>query len=207
MLRGLLLGSCVALCLAACAQTQKRTLGTGGLEQVYQARADYLQTVQHWSVEGRLAISDGNDGGSGRLFWEHDSDASQLSFRGALGQGAWQLDVRPDAALLEIADGRVYRAATVAELVLTQVGWKVPVDALAWWIRGMAMPPGGEQRELDDQGRLKFLQQVGWSIEFGKYLQHAGTWLPSRLTARRDAYSVKLAVRAWNLGPSDDATD
>jgi len=207
MLRGLLLGSCVVVCLAACAPTQKRTVETGDLEQVYQARADYLQTIRHWSVEGRLAISDSNEGGSGRLFWEHGPDASQISFRGALGQGAWQLDARPDAARLEIADGRVYHAATVDELVRAQVGWRVPVDALAWWIRGLAMPPGAEQKQLDDQGRPIFLQQLGWSIEFGKYLQHAGAWLPSRLTARRDGYSVKLAVRAWQLGPSDDASD
>jgi outer membrane lipoprotein LolB len=88
----------------------------------------------------------------------------------------------------------------VAELVLKEVGWKVPVEALTWWIKGLAQPDDWETRALDENGRLKKLRQFGWDVDFASYGELHGYWLPTRLSARRGDYSVKIAVREWRLG-------
>jgi outer membrane biogenesis lipoprotein LolB len=43
------------------------------------------------------------------------------------------------------------------------------------------------------------LSQFGWEVEFGNYGQVSGAWLPSKLTARRGKYLVKMVVKTWHL--------
>ncbi len=201
-----------ALILAGFALTGCVSVGTQPAENpasahAYQLRLEHLQPLDHWALDGRLAISDGKDGGSGSLSWLKDKQITRISFRGTLGKGAWRLQADPAGASLELANGEVHYAPTVAELVLQQVGWKVPVDALSWWIKGLAYPGKFESRDLDDKGRLKSLRQLGWNVEFANYAEPDDYWLPAKLTARRGDYRVKMVVRTWHLGAEDAALD
>lgn len=158
-----------------------------------------LSAFNRWIVSGRLAVSGEEDGGSGNFKWRKDSLESRIDFHGALGRGAWQLEADEAGARLELADGSVYRAASVDQLVRGQLGWEIPVDKLSWWVRGLAAPGAVEKQMLDEQGNLRELLQDGWAIEFGKYRVYEGFRLPARLTARQDKWKVKLALRGWEL--------
>jgi outer membrane lipoprotein LolB len=70
---------------------------------------------------------------------------------------------------------------------------------LSWWVKGLADPGRWEARQLDENGRLLMLSQFGWEVEFGNYDQVSGSWLPSKLTARRGKYLVKMVVKNWDL--------
>ena len=117
---------------------------------------------------------------------------------------AWRLLAGLNGAELEFADGRRYRADSIDELVRRQVGWQVPVEALAWWVRGLAAPGNPQQRVLDEEGRLSLLQQDGWQIEFGRYGMFDGEAMPARMTARQRDRTVKLAIRKWDLSGSHE---
>jgi outer membrane lipoprotein LolB len=130
---------------------------------------------------------------------------SRMDFHGALGRGAWRLLADTNGAELEFADGRRYRAESIDELVRAQVGWPVPVEALAWWVRGLAAPGKLQQRVLDEEGRLSLLQQGGWHIEFGRYGMTDGEAMPARMIARQQDRSVKLAIRKWELSGSHES--
>ena len=168
--------------------------------RLYGEYFDRLSVFDSWIVSGRLAVSGEEDGGSGNFKWRKGGLESRIDFHGALGRGAWQLESDSAGARLELADGSVYRAGSVDQLVRGQLGWEIPVDSLSWWVRGLAAPGAVEKQLLDEQGNLKELLQDGWTIEFGKYRVHEGLRLPSRLTARQDKWKVKLALRGWELG-------
>jgi len=195
------------LALGACSPVRTRPAEDALWTQAYQSRAEKLGTSQSWALSGRLAISDGKDGGSGSLSWSQEGQETMMSFRGALGKGAWQLQSDADGARLELADGAVSFAPSVRELVLEHVGWKVPVDALAWWIKGLAQPGKWEARTLDEEGRLIDLRQSGWEVKFANYSGPADASLPRKLSARRGPYLVKMVVREWTLGPEVLAVD
>jgi outer membrane lipoprotein LolB len=125
--------------LTACA-TQSRTATTAQAELAYQQRHDYLVSLVDWSLTGRLAASNGDEGGSGTLTWRHNASVTQMSFRGAMGKGAWELQASPGQAQLRFADGREFSATTIAQLVTAHMQAKVPVDALSWWVFGLARP-------------------------------------------------------------------
>ena len=185
--------------LAACSTVRPLDLEQSDRQPLYEQRSARLGPLDSWTLEGRLAISDDQDGGSGFLQWRHDSGDSRMDFHGALGRGAWRLEAGQNGAQLEFADGRIYRADSIDALVRGQVGWKVPVDKLSWWVRGLAAPGKVEQWELDEAGRLSQLDQFGWSIEYGRYGAVGADTMPLKMTARQADRTVKLVIRKWEL--------
>lgn len=155
--------------------------------------------LEHWRLAGKLAASDGKEGGSGSFSWENQAAETRMSFRGALGKGAWELEAKDGQAVLRFADGREYFADSINQLVTAHMRAKVPVDALSWWVLGLARPNDWEQRELDAEGRITFLRQFGWEVNFSGYRLQQDIWLPGKLVARNQQHSVKLAISTWTL--------
>lgn len=176
----------------------------GPADVLYETRSEALATVPGWTLRGRLAVRDEQEGGSGTLRWRHGGEGSRMDFHGALGRGAWRLEADGSGAELELADGSRYSAPTVNELARAQLGWSIPVNALSWWVLGLAAPGEVESRALSDDGTLQWLRQSGWTIEFGRYREVGGVALPLKLTASLGERSVKLAVRDWTLDTPDD---
>ena len=129
-----------ALLITACSTVPTGEIGQAERVLLYEARSGALAGAERWALKGRLAVNDGEDGGSGHLNWQKHGQNSSMNFHGALGRGAWQLNVDENGAVLEWADGEIHRASSVGELVLQQLGWTIPVNALAWWVRGLTAP-------------------------------------------------------------------
>jgi outer membrane lipoprotein LolB len=171
---------------------------------LYDERADRLERVETWSLEGRLAVSDDRDGGSGTFRWRNGAQSSRMDFHGALGRGAWRLEADDQGAELAFADGTTHRAPSVDALVREQLGWTVPVQRLDWWVRGLAAPGDVQRRALDAEGRLSALQQDGWDIEYDRYGDVGDVAMPFRMTARQQGRTVKIAVKKWRLLGRDE---
>jgi len=196
----------LTLLISACS-----TVPTGEVDQaerasLYASKSGTLAVADRWALRGRLAVNDGEEGGSGHLSWQKHGQTSSIKFRGALGRGAWQLQADENGAVLEWADGEVHRADSVSELIERRLGWAIPVNALAWWVRGLTAPGDWDLRQLDQYGNLEKLSQLGWDIEYGRYRNTASISMPMKLTARKQSYTVKFAIQDWDLeaGPGRD---
>jgi outer membrane lipoprotein LolB len=192
---------CVVLSACSTVQQVESDPTAGALS--YQTRFERLSAIDNWSLEGRLAISNDDDGGSGHFSWKKRIFSDRMDFHGALGRGAWRLEADENGAVLEMSDGRVYQAGSVGDLVSNRIGWDIPVDQLAWWVRGLAAPGESGHRILGEEGKLIELQQTGWTIEFSAYRAFDGIELPVKLTAQRADSRVKLAIKRWEM--SDEA--
>ena len=173
----------------------------------YQDRNGKLIAIVDWGLVGKISLDDGDRGGSGRLQWDVEPGQSELDFHGALGRGAWHLQIGEEGALLKMADGSEETAASVAELIQDSVGWPVPFEALQWWVRGLPAPGAIESEQLGPDGLLVSLRQFGWSVDFNRYESVGGVGLPVRLKATQDQYRVKLAVRHWRMDVRNDRID
>jgi outer membrane lipoprotein LolB len=196
----------LAVSLFSCASvpSSEGRLSPSERQKLYEARAAAIALHERWTLDGKLAISDGDDGGSGNLEWRTRPGLSELDFRGALGRGAWQLDIQPGRSVLNLADGGSWEATEVSILVRQHVGWDVPVDALSWWVRGLTAPGRFSKRSLDDDGRLTLLSQQGWKVEYQRYREFSGVALPTKLEARKGKRQVKLVMRNWTLAESPE---
>lgn len=169
----------------------------------YRDRVELLTAIPEWGLVGKISLDDGDRGGSGRLQWNVRDNGSELDFHGAMGRGAWNLKIGPDGAVLREASGSEQTAPGVNALIQDRMGWPIPVEALQWWVRGLAAPGTVDDEQLDPQGLLTSLNQLGWRVEFNRYDSKTGVSLPVRLDARRDNYRVKLAIGRWQLDTGD----
>lgn len=189
----------IHLLITACSTVPDKEIDQTARDSLYAAKSLVLAEVEQWALQGRLAINDGKEGGSGHLKWQNYGHSSSMNFHGPLGRGAWQLHANESGAVLQRADGTVHRAGTVGELIERRLGWEIPVNALAWWVRGLSAPGNWEARQIDEQGNLKELSQLGWRIEYGRYRDVGSVSMPMKLTARRQSYTVKFAIQRWDL--------
>lgn len=176
-------------------------------DTAYQNRRVKLIATVDWGLVGKISLDDGEEGGSGRLQWDVKPGQSELDFHGALGRGAWHLQITPEVVFLKMADGSEQIATNVSELIQEHIGWPIPLDALRWWVRGMAAPGVIENEQIGADGLLIGLTQFGWKVDFNRYNSVGDLSLPIRLNATRDHYRVKLAISRWRLGMSDDLTN
>lgn len=192
----------MALLLSACAARPPQP--PAELEQAIAERKQALAQWQRWGLVARLGVDTGTDGGSGRIDWQLSPGAGELQFRGTLGQGSFQLTHNETGAQLLRADRPPAYAQDVDQLVGRETGWQVPVLALQWWVRGLAMPEEPAQIERDEAGLPQTLEQLGWQITYSRYMEHAGQQLPRRLQASKDNFEIKVAVARWRLDDDQD---
>jgi outer membrane lipoprotein LolB len=197
-------GSCVLLLfLSACTAVSVKQPDLVN-NAAYLERTATLRASVQWGITGKISVDDGDQGGSGRLQWDVNPERSELDFHGAMGRGAWHLQIGPEGALLQMADGTEQAAAGVSELIQDHMGWPVPLEALQWWVRGLAAPGAVENEQIGPDGLLISLRQFGWDVDFNRYDSVGALELPVRLNATRDHYRVKLAISRWRMDVSHD---
>jgi outer membrane lipoprotein LolB len=197
----------LALLLAACAGQPVREspllAPTAAQLQAQAARVALLAAHPRWSLQGRVALSNGREGGSGRIDWSQDGARYDVALSAPITRQSWRLGGDAYAATLEGLAGGPRSGPDAQALLHDATGWTIPVAALASWVRGAAapgVPVARLQYGLD--GRLARLEQAGWTIDYDDWQPNpdVGTELPGRLTAVRDTARVRLVVDAWQPG-------
>ncbi len=158
-------------------------------------RRELLQSVQDWSMRGRVAIAAADEGLSAGLAWQQSGDSGRIDLSGPFGAGG--LQVRYDGERV-VVDGAQGLAAGDAGTLLES---RVPVQALRYWVLGIPAPGSEHRATLDTGGRLVALVQDGWEIRYDRYQPAGPLTLPTRLDLHSGELRVRLAVSSWQLGP------
>lgn len=196
----------LALLLASCATQSARPLPPADAGAIDLARHKQLERESilrrqtDWSLAGRVAISNGRKGGSGRIDWQQQGDAYTVSLSAPVTRQSWRLSGGLRGARLEGVEGGPREGVDAAQLLREATGWEIPVVALGDWVRGVSaqgLPQAAMQ--FDGAGRLSHLEQGGWAIDY-RWPETAATTpaLPQRVDAVRGEAKVKLIVDAWS---------
>ncbi len=203
-LRGLSVAVATVL-LAACVAQPVRMLPPDqiGVAETRQAQREAaLRDARAWTMQGRIGLSNGRDGGSGRIDWRQDGAQYEIALSAPVTRQSWRLSGDDAGARLDGLEGGP-RAGAVAEAVLREAtGWEIPVAALADWVRGArADGLGPAQLAFAADGRLSRIEQGGWIIDYLAWQPQAdGGELPVRLNAGRGEARVRLVVDQWRNG-------
>ncbi|MFO3706126.1 lipoprotein insertase outer membrane protein LolB [Xanthomonas codiaei] len=214
LLRALALSGLVLAGLSGCVSVPRgQGSGAAVVERVSDdaraaeaARQAWLQAHPQWSFQGRVAISKGRDGGSGRIDWQQDGAHYRVQLSAPVTRQSWVLtgDSATGAGRIEGLDGGP-RSGPDAEQVLREAtGWTIPVNRMPDWVRALRIAEAGAQRvDLDAAGRLRTVHQDGWTIDFLAWAL-AGDGLPElpqRIEARQGEAKVRLLVDQWTVSP------
>lgn len=155
--------------------------------------------LQRWTASGRLALSAGEQGGSGSFIWNQDGPTSRLDLRGPLGAGAMQVVAGPAGLTLTDGSGRAVDSEAARNALQARLGADLPWNSLSYWMLGVPAP-GSEATVVDGEaGAQRVIEQAGWRIDYDAYTPTQGTVLPRRFTATRESVRVKVIVDNWTL--------
>lgn len=199
------------LLLSACVPRPVRQTLPPALSAVAEAnqvaREEILRRQPAWSLQGRVAVSNGRNGGSGRLDWLQDGARFDVSLSAPVTRQSWRLVGDGASARLEGLDGGAREGPDAMRLLREATGWEIPVAALVDWVRGVRAQGAGTANAIYGvDGRLQRIEQGGWTIEYRWPLpaadgaSSAAHALPARLDARRGEASVRLIIDQWATG-------
>ena len=163
-------------------------------------RRPQLQSLNHFELKGRVALSAACCGVNENLRWSQQGTRSQLSLEGPLGVGG--TSVTANGEQLDIVNSRgehITSEAAHAEL-RNRLGFDLPITSLRYWILGVPDPASAADESLQPGAQhLAALTQDGWHVAYGDYTTVNGETLPARLTLERDTVRVRLLVEDWRL--------
>jgi outer membrane lipoprotein LolB len=164
--------------------------------------ADAAVTDTAWSLRGRIAVADGNDGGSGRIEWHQHVDRFRIEIRAPVSRRTWRLAGAPGDVVLEGLEGGARRGDDAETLLQGEVGWTVPFESMIAWVRG-APATGAVDVTYDAQRRPQRLEQAGWLVEYRAW-DDSEPALPRKIFASRGERRVRLIVERWSRGDARD---
>lgn len=176
-----------------------------------QARETALRARPAWTLEGRIAVSAGGKGGSGRIDWTQDGTGYEIALSAPVTRQSWRLtgDTATGVGRLEGLEGGPRTGPDAQALLREATGWTIPVGLLPHWVRGMAaqgaQPP--EHVDYGADGQLLRLHQAGWAIEYPEWFpaRDGALPMPRRIVARQGDATVRLVVDGWQDARPDPA--
>ena len=188
----------VVLMLAACVSPPVRRAADPALLQAQAAREAVLAARPDWSLSGRIAISDGKDGGSGRIDWKQHGTDFDIRLSAPVTRQSWRL-VREGASVrLEGLEGGTIEGADAQALLYQALGWLVPVDALAAWARGARQNSDSAQLQFGADGLPALLSEDDWAVEYRAWDAGADPPRPKKVFASQGDSRVRLSVDSWD---------
>ncbi len=184
--------------LAGCAGlTSRESVEGQGDAKLWQAHKAQVAALDGWQISGKVGIRAPRDSGSGTLFWLQRQDYFDIRLSGPLGRGAARLTGREGNVLLEVANQGRYEAESPEALLEEQLGWRLPVSHLFWWVRGLPAPDSRSRVTLDNDSHLARLEQDGWQLQYLSYVEQNGYRLPERIKLHSTDLDITLVIKDW----------
>ena len=194
-LKWLALALLILVALAGCVAPTRPAIVAADAEKAQIAREARLAMEVSWSFSGRIALSRGKEGGSGRIDWRQDGKDFEITLTAPVTGQSWRLRREAGVVRIEGINGGPRVGSDAEALLLETTGWRVPVGAMESWVRG-ARAPGEASIAYDGSGWPLRIEQAGWTIEFRAW-NAAEPRLPLKLFARQRDASVRLVVDRW----------
>ena len=196
-LRHLLLFALV-LMLGACSNLhQRETLEFGGDASAWQTHRKAVTPLDSWTLQGKLGVRAPTESGSGTVLWLQQQEEYDIRLSGPLGRGATRIQGNDHGVTLDIAGQPPVSASSAEALLEQQVGWRLPVEHLLWWVRGLPAPGSPSRLQLNPDSQLARLAQAGWTVEYSRYQQIDGVQLPQRLQLSGYDMLLTLVITRW----------
>jgi outer membrane lipoprotein LolB len=185
--------------LAGCVGQPAQPGNTAAARALWAQRQPGLRAIDGFTLQGR--IGGGLFRGGGAVWWQQHDPHFTVRFSGALGVGAVLIEGTPDFVSVRDKDGTV-TGGDVALLLQQRLGWTVPLSALRSWVVGLPEPGSPAAISLDDQGRLRSLDQDGWHLEYLDYVaamrdSTSEVELPHRMALSHTDQKVRVVIDRW----------
>ena len=157
-----------------------------------------------FGLDGRISVNYGSQSLSGKIQWVHEASRDDIALASPLGTQVARLVRGESGVTLTDSERQTHQAADAETLTEQRLGWRLPLGGLVAWVRGRAQPGVPAEMRRDAQGRLAFLGQADWRIEYA-YDDAAptGAQLPRRLVMRYlkavEPLEIRMVIDQWSV--------
>jgi outer membrane lipoprotein LolB len=149
-----------------------------------------------------LGVRSPSDSGSASLRWQQAPNSFFIYLSGPLGQKRMEIEGNTTQVELRQNGQPPLRAKSAEALIRKASGWKMPVNQLSYWVRGIPAPGARITRlEQNEQGLISLMQQAGWTLGYSNYqdqtLNDQTLALPGKITAEQGDIRLTLIIRTW----------
>ena len=153
-----------------------------------------------FQISGRLSAKRGTAGATANFEWDHAANRDRIDLASPFGQVYARIDGAPERIVVERPGGATEAYSNWSAMTVALLGAPVPMDDLAFWVRGAARAGTRASVERDAQGRVLVLRQQAWEIVYA-YPDDAPSARPARLVLKYpdvEPVEVRIAVDRWN---------
>ena len=158
-----------------------------------------LQLEDDWTLRGRISLKKADDGYSGSLNWVQAGDAVDLSFRGPLGIGGFEISGDPGLLTIQTSNGEHFVVTDPVVDLEAGFGWSLPVHSMRYWVLGVPDPDDDYQARLAENGQALNFDQSGWQLSFRSYRDYDGQTLPRKMEMKHNDLRIRLVVDEWSF--------
>ncbi len=161
-----------------------------------------LVALEDWRIEAKLGIRTQKEAHSAYLRWHFSQGDYDAQLFGPFGKG--KVFIEKQGRRITLTDNDKQQHSHSAEALFQRItGYKVPIDNLLSWIKGIPVPTTrADDLVFDELGRLTGLQQDGWQISYDRFVNVDSLWLPTKIVMRDSQHKVTLIVKKWQAGPT-----
>ncbi len=158
---------------SACVTVEKHQLPPGSeisKQAAWEVHRANIQSVQTWKLKGRVAGKSNNEGFRAGVQWNQLQHNFIIDLHGPLGRKVAVITGKQGSVQLKTSKGEHFDAQDPEELMQRLFGYSLPVNGLRHWLLGIPDPKQSYgSLELNEQGRLRQLNQAGWIIDYKRY--------------------------------------
>ena len=152
-----------------------------------------------FELDGRIALRYQDQSSTAGLHWSHSVAQDVVTISSPLGSTLAVLTRDKNGVRLLDNEQRVHQAKDSRELTGQLLGVKLPLDYLAYWVLGQAVPDVPYQTEIDATATLVRLQQAGWTVHYQRWQTLGGLNVPNKLMVAGEGSELRMVITQWQI--------
>ncbi len=151
------------------------------------------EVLEAFTLQGRVSVRYGEEYMSGQLNWRAGAASDEVLLSSPLGQGIASI-TRNDAGVSLVRPGApAVMAENVESLTQSELGFRLPLSGLRYWIQAMPDPARVSKMRRNDAGGVEQIAQDGWKIEYLQFQENR----PRKIHVTREGLEIRLVIDAW----------
>jgi outer membrane lipoprotein LolB len=172
--------------------------------QTIKQRNDKLSQINDWQFNGKIAFIQSDKRQSASIRWQYQqSNASQeIDLTSYLGINILHVESNKNIHTIEV-DGESYQSTNLDEIIYSLTGLTLPIDALSYWLRGLAYN-SNDTISYHVKSQLPSIltseyNNEHWQITYYNYQQVNEVQLATKFTIKQNNLLIKVLVRKWTI--------
>jgi len=190
---------CILLFVTGCSTIPNIDPSKESARSTWQDHHLKTEKIVSWRIKGKLGFKSPTQGGSVSIDWLQSEEQYEISILGPFASG--RATIKGNNLSAQMQQGKEQYTDTPQALALQLTGLSIPVNELAWWVKGIPSPNQAAVNDLrlTSAGTAAGFKQNGWQLSFPRYRDTDQGNLPGKIIAQRGQQSFTIVVSNWRF--------